>query len=150
MSGETRRGRLPAGLAATLLAGVIFGCVSGPPEIPVSVNLATAEWLEQLERQVVAGDYAAAVQTAEKLETEGWVPAEQLNRYLQFRTLAQIGAGQYAQAEATLDELERGIDDPAELHVLRGRLAAAQGNQTLAKGEYAKARQLNPRVEIPR
>lgn len=65
------------------------------------------------------------------------------------RSMCAAANGDFEAAQSDLDEAAQGVMDEAQLHVARGFLLAKQGKQTEADAEFSKAKQINPRVEIP-
>lgn len=65
------------------------------------------------------------------------------------RSMCAAADGDFDTAQADLDEAAQGVMDEPQLHVARGFLLAKQGKQAEAEAEFSKAKQINPRVEIP-
>ncbi len=126
-----------------------FGC-SKSTNLPESVVSSSLNWLSDLKSQIAANDFANAVETIKKIEEKGTIDATQMSEYLTMKARAEMGAGLLDAARATISELERGVEEPAIVHVLRGEVAMKGGDRSTAQTEFAKARSLNSSIAIPR
>ncbi len=140
-------------IARSLYLGLVLAIVAGcskSTSVPEKVVASSLAWLEDLRAQVATKDFVSAIGTVKKIDEQGTIDATNLSDYLILKSKALIGSGEVEAAKAVIDELERGGDDLAVVHVLRGELALKSGVTTVAQEEFAKAKKLDPNVVLPK
>jgi tetratricopeptide (TPR) repeat protein len=92
-------------------------------------------------------DFAtAADKLTAAIDAHGLNPDQYANAFLK-RAVAAAATDDFETASADLDILERGAPNLDEVYAARAFVLLKQGKGSEAKAAFAKARQLNPRVQ---
>jgi predicted Zn-dependent protease len=132
-----------------MICALTIGC-SGRINVPEDVVSSSLVWLSDLQAQVALQDFPAALKTVDKLQKEGVVDASNMTDFLTYKARAEMGAGQLDNARLTIAELERGADEDAIVYALRGELAMRGGDRSGAMELFAKAKELDATIKLPK
>ena len=135
-------------LAFASLLITVTGCGAGPvaPGKIAHAQEAYDTGVQAFESE----DFPTAIsRLTEAIETPGLLPDLIVQAYLT-RARCHAETGDFPAALADLAVAEEGAGDLDQLHVVRGIVLRKQGDASAARTEFEKARQINPRVQLPR
>lgn len=130
-----------------LLAGGCGGPNSHEHGLPPGKG--AEDLLEEATAAAGKGDCASAIPAATTALDSGLLLAELVDDALLVRAKCLAAEGRFDDALADLDEAGRGADDLSVVHAARGDVLLKKGDMGLAKAEYAMAKKMNPKVEVP-
>jgi len=142
------RGYAISMLVLAPLFSSVTGCGAGQvdPETVAQAQQAYDAGVRAFESQ----DFPAAItQLTEAIETPGLLPDLIVQAYLT-RARCRAETGDFPAALADLAAAEEGAGDLDQLHVVRGIVLRKQGDESAARAEFEKAKQVNPGVQLPR
>jgi Tfp pilus assembly protein PilF len=83
------------------------------------------------------------------IETPGLPPDLLVDAHLK-RARCRAEAGNFDDALGDIDLAESAAGEMDQVHLTRGIVFRLQGNQTAAQREFQQAKQINPKLQLPR
>lgn len=130
-----------------LIVATAVGC--GPKGMPAATIEKQQQSFDEAVSRLASRDFAGAKSAAAEAMGGGGLSADQACEAAMILIEASLETGDLTTAETELATAERTAMDMARIHVLRGRLARKQGNESAAQDAFAKARAENPNIAIP-
>ena len=138
--------RSAAGWIAILIASCA-GC--GKAQIPAREVRGAEDAYAEAQEALKQKDYATALDQFEAAIQGGGLNPDLLSEALLRKAECHVELGNYDEAAELLDSLEDQAPELDQVHLVRCKLYAKQGDSAKARAAFDAARAINPKVEPP-
>ena len=139
--------KLSLWLALTVLVSANPGC--GSRSMPAHSIQDSEKAFDDAVAKLASKDDVGSREAATTALRGGGLSADQSVEASMIIVEAAIESGDLAIAESELKALEPNVLDMVKFHILQGRLAKRQGNDSAAQEAFGKARSIDPKAPIP-
>ena len=127
----------------------LLSCGCSSEQIPSSSIAASQSSYDEGIAAFEASDFSTADAGLTNAISNSGLDPDQMADALLKRAVARKELGQLEEALADVAAAEPGAPDLSVVYQIRGNIRIAQGDLAAAKQNYAEAKKLNPRIQLP-